>query len=224
VSNLLQELSEKDVFKHFPPDVLSNLVEHSLSRKIQVGEYLCRQGFVWPFVLYMEEGQLSWAMLSSSGKEHTLFKIKQDEIFWAHSFFDDQPMPASLTAEKTALVHIWPKDLILPLLMKYPKAMWDIPNKLIGTMREARKIIYGLAFQPVASRLAGYLLNNLESPEQDSIEREMTLDEIASVLATSSEVVCRLLYDFQSQGMLKITRTQITLEDQIALEKLHLLS
>ena len=224
MSNLLQELSGEDVFKHFPPDVLANLAEHSLSKKIQVGEYLCRQDYVWPYVLYIEEGQLSWAMLSSSGKEHTLFKIKQNEIFWAHSFFDDQPMPASLSAEKAVLVHIWSRDLILPLLMKYPKAMWDIPKKLTSTMREARKIIYSLAFQAVASRLAGYILDNLESPEQNSIDREMTLDEIASVLATSSEVVCRLLYEFQSQGILKITRTQITLEDQIALEKLQSLS
>ena len=30
-------------------------------------------------------------------------------------------------------------------------------------MRNAREIIYGLAFQPVAGRLAGYLLDNLES-------------------------------------------------------------
>ena len=91
-------------------------------------------------------------------------------------------------------------------------------------MREARKIIYSLAFQPVASRLAGYLLDNLESPEKDSIDREMTLEEIASVLATSAEVVCRLLYEFQSEGILKITRTKITLEDQLALEKLYSLS
>ncbi len=91
-------------------------------------------------------------------------------------------------------------------------------------MRNAREIIYGLAFQPVAGRLAGYLLDNLESEDHSSIEREMTLEEIASVLATSAEVVCRLLYQFQTDGILKITRTQISLEDQTALEKLKTLS
>ncbi len=49
----------------------------------------------------------------------------------------------------------------------------------------------------------------------------MTLEEIATVLATSPEVVCRLLYQFQTDGILKITRTQISLEDQLALEKLR---
>jgi len=224
LNDLNRDLSRKDVFKQFPPDILEELAGYSLSRKFTGDEYLCRQGEVWPYVLYLAEGQLSWSMLSSGGKEHQLFKVKKGDIFWAHSFFDDQPMPASLSADGPVLIYIWPKDTMLPLLMKYPKAMWDIPKKLTGTMREAREIIYSLAFQPVASRLAGYLLDNLESSGQDYFEREMTLEEIATVLATSAEVVCRLLYQFQKDGILKITRTQISLEDQMALQKLKSLS
>jgi len=224
MTDLRQKLTSKDVFRHFPKDVLARLVDHSLSRNISAKEHLCRQGEIWPFVLFLEKGQLNWSMLSSQGKEHQLFKIKTGEIFWAHSFFDDQPMPASLKADKTVLAHLWSKETVLPILMKYPKAMWDIPRKLTSTMRSAREIIYRLAFQPVSSRLAGFLLDNLESPQHDSIEREMTLEEIASVLATSAEVVCRLLYQFQADGILKITRTHISFEDQTALEKLKTLS
>ena len=224
MTDLQQMLSSKDVFKHFPAEVLAQIVKYSLCRKLAAGEYLNRQGKIWPYVLFLEEGQLNWSMLSAGGKEHQLFKIKSGDVFWAHSFFDDLPMPASLKADKSILIHLWPKDFMLPLLMKYPEAMWDIPKNLTDTMRSAREIIYGLAFQPVASRLAGYLLDNLESTEQRSIEREMTLEEIASVLATSAEVVCRLLYQFQTDGILKITRTQISLEDQTALEKLKNLS
>lgn len=224
MTDLQQMLSSKDVFKYFPPEVLDQIAKYSLSRKLAAGEHLNRQGKIWPYVLYLEEGQLSWSMLSAGGKEHQLFKIKPGDVFWAHSFFDDLPMPASLKADKSIHVHLWPKDFMLPLLMKYPKAMWDIPKNLTETMRNAREIIYGLAFQPVASRLAGFLLDNLESTEQRSIDREMTLEEIASILATSAEVVCRLLYQFQTDGILKITRTQISLEDQTALEKLKNLS
>ena len=224
MADLIKELSGKDVFSHFPAEVLSQLADYSLSRKLAGGEHLCHQGEVWPYVIYLAEGQLSWSMVSSGGKEHQLFKVKYGDVFWAHSIFDDQSMPASLSADGQVLAYIWPRDTILPLLMKYPKAMWDIPKILTGTMRSAREIIYGLAFQPVASRLAGYILDNLESTGQDSFSRDMTLEEIARVLATSAEVVCRLLYQFQTDGILKITRTQISLEDQRALEKLRTLS
>ncbi len=224
MTDLVKELSGKDVFSHFPTDVQAQLSDFSLSRKLVEGEHLCRQGEVWPYVIYLAEGQLNWSMVSSGGKEQQLFKVKSGDVFWAHSIFDDQPMPASLSADGKVLAYIWARDTILPMLMKYPRAMWDIPKKLTGTMRNARDIIYGLAFQPVASRLAGYILDNLESPGQDSFTRDMTLEEIAKVLATSAEVVCRLLYQFQTDGILKITRTQISLEDQRALEKLRTLS
>ena len=217
-------MSGKDVFKQFPPDVLVQLADYALLRKLTSGEYLCHQGKVWPYAVYLAGGHLNWSMVSSGGKEHQLFKVKTGDVFWAHSFFDDQPMPASLSADGPALAYIWPKDIVLPLLMKYPQAMWDIPKKLTATMRDAREIIYRLAFQPVASRLAGFILDNLELSGQDSFDREMTLEEIATVLATSAEVVCRLLYQFQTDGILKITRTQISLEDQAALQKLKALS
>lgn len=223
--DLQQVIAEQEVFRHLPQEEIINLVDHSISRKILTGEYLCRQGDPWPYVLFLAEGQLSWSMLSDAGKEHQLFKIKTGEIFWGHTFFDDNPMPASLKADRNILAYLWPKEQIFPLLMKYPKAMWDIPQKLTATMRSAREIIYRLAFQPVSGRLAGFLLDNLEASSlQDTIEREMTLEEIASVLATSSEVVCRLLYQFQEEGILKISRTQISLEDQAALEKLKSLT
>lgn len=224
MTDITNELSGMEVFAHFPSEVLSQLVEYSLSKKLVAGEHLCRQGEVWPYVTFLVEGQLNWSMVSSGGKEHLLFKVKTGDVFWAHSIFDDQPMPASLSADGQVLAYLWSRDTILPLLMKYPRAMWDIPKKLTDTMRSAREIIYGLAFQPVASRLAGYILDNLESSGQNSFTRDMTLEEIATVLATSAEVVCRLLYQFQTDGILKITRTQISLEDQRALEKLRSLS
>ncbi len=224
MTDLTKELSAKDVFANFPAEVLAHLVDYSLSRKLVEGEHLCRQGEIWPYVIYLDEGKLSWSMVSSGGKEHQLFTIKNEQVFWAHSIFDDQSMPASLVSVQDSEAYVWSRDLILPILKKYPDAMWEITKKLTGIMREAREIIYGLAFQPLAARLAGFLLNSLEEPDNNSLEREMTLEEMAAVLATSPEVVCRLLYQFQTDGILKITRTHITLEDPGALKKLKSLS
>ena len=217
-------LSEKNVFRKLPSNEITKLVEYAIIRKLSPGEYLCRQGETWPYVVYLAEGQLRWSLLSSGGKEHQLFTINNEQIFWAHSIFDDQPMPASLVSIQNIEAYVWSRDLILPILKKYPDAMWEITKNLTGIMREAREIIYGLAFQPLAARLAGFLLNNLKEPENDSLEREMTLEQMASVLATSPEVVCRLLYQFQTDGILKITRTHITLEDPVALQNLNSLS
>ena len=213
-------LSEKQVFNQFPPEVLREVMQRGISRKLLPGEYLCHQGETWPCVVLVTDGRLRWLMLSASGKEHQLFALESGEVFWAHSLFDDQPMPASLVADKQVEALVWPREIILPYLKRYPDVMWEVTGLLTRIMRRAREIIYGLAFQPVASRLAGYLLDNLRDAEQDTFEREMTLEDIAAVLATSPEVVCRLLYQFQADEILKVNRTQITLQDRAALQDL----
>jgi CRP/FNR family transcriptional regulator len=213
-------LSEKQVFNQFPREVLSEVMQRGIPRKLLSGEYLCHQGDSWPCVVLVIDGRLRWLMLSASGKEHQLFALESGEVFWAHSLFDDQPMPASLVADKQVEALVWPREIILPYLKRYPDVMWEVTGLLTRIMRRAREIIYGLAFQPVASRLAGYLLDNLQDAEQDTFEREMTLEDIAAILATSPEVVCRLLYQFQADEILKVNRTQITLQDRAALQDL----
>jgi len=91
---------------------------------------------------------------------------------------------------------------------------------LTKTMRKAREIIYGLAFQPVAGRLASLLLDRFADPGDTSVERDLTLSAIASRVASSPEVVCRVLQQFQTEGVLEVTRATITLFDRGALEGL----
>ncbi len=64
----IEELSGKDVFTKFPTDVLAQLVDYSLARKFVDGEYLCRQGEVWPYVIYLDEGQLKLVNVVFRGK------------------------------------------------------------------------------------------------------------------------------------------------------------
>jgi CRP-like cAMP-binding protein len=62
-------------------------------------------------------------------------------------------------------------------------------------------------------------LDRFSGPEDISVERDLTLNAIASRVASSPEVVCRVLQQFQREGVLEVTRASITLHDRIALEK-----
>jgi CRP-like cAMP-binding protein len=213
MADLIQALAKNHGFRKIPVSELETLVSNSIYRRLNDREYLCIQDDVYPYVILIVSGKLRWVMLSATGKEHQLFMIEPGSVFWSHSFFDDQPMPASLVASKSTDVYLWHRDVILPSLYRYPDALFDVTKKLTATMRRAREIIYGLAFQPVAGRLASFILSSLEDSPDPSLERDMTLEDIASVCATSPEVVCRLLYQFQDDGLINITRTHITLQD-----------
>jgi CRP-like cAMP-binding protein len=210
---LIDHLTQNPVFGKLPLAELESIGKMTVSRQLSKGESLCFQEDIWPYFVFVASGRLRWVMLSAGGKEHQLFALNSGEVFWAHSFFDDEPMPASLTAAKKTRVYVVHREKLLPILYRNPEALFEITRMLTGIMRKAREIIYGLAFQPVAGRLANFIISSLDDPGNPSLERDMTLEDIATVCATSPEVVCRLLYQFQTDGLVQITRTRITIND-----------
>jgi len=220
MDNLTLQLTKAEFFNKFSDADRAVLVRLAIPRKLQPGEFCCYQGDVWPNAIFLAEGSLQWAMLSLAGREYTFFTLSPGEVFWGHSMFDNQPMPASLMATQDSTVYRWSRDAILPILYRHPETLWEITGMLTKTMRKAREIIYGLAFQPVAGRLASLLLDRFADPGDTSVERDLTLSAIASRVASSPEVVCRVLQQFQTEGVLEVTRATITLFDRGALEGL----
>ena len=67
-------------------------------------------------------------------------------------------------------------------------------------------------------RLAGFLLE--ESALEGSPSLKMTHERIANHLGTAREVVTRMLRYFQSEGMVRLSRGEITITDEKGLRKL----
>ena len=63
-------------------------------------------------------------------------------------------------------------------------------------------------------------LDSFYEQEGATMERDLTLSEIATMVASSPEVICRVLHNFQAEGILDVTRAHITLHDRDALSRL----
>jgi CRP-like cAMP-binding protein len=220
MNDLLHHLQQSSTFRQLPPKEIDLLVRQAIPKKLRAGDYLCHQGDVWQYTVLLGKGELRWAMISVGGREQVLFRVLPGHVFWAHSMFDGQPMPASLQAAKTSQVYLWSKEMIAPLLTRNPAVMWEILGRMTAIMRQAREVIYGLAFKPVAGRLAKLLLEQAAGQAGQPIQRELTLNEIAATIATSQEVVCRLLYQFQSDKLIELDRACFRLSDTAGLEQL----
>ncbi|MEA3351393.1 MAG: Crp/Fnr family transcriptional regulator [Chloroflexota bacterium] len=219
MDDLTLRLSQTDVFKQLPERERSHLAKMAVRHKLEPGDFLVYQGDQWSKLLLIGSGALKWLLLSESGKEYVFFTLESGSLFWGHTIFDDQPMPASLAATKPTEVYTWAKELIQPVLYRYPEAMWEIGKSLASIMRRNREVVINLAFRHVAGRLAKLLLD-ISSEDTKQIERDFTLNDLATMVASSPEVVCRILYDLQDKEMLEITRTQIVLHDRHSLSNL----
>ncbi len=216
---LIASLKEAEVLGKFTNNQKQQLISLAIRRVLKRDETLYWQGDLWSYVLLITGGQLRSVIHALDGRSYVVSTWENGEEFWAHTLFDGEPMPSTLEAVQESIVYQWDGETVLRILFENPAAARALLRRQIKLIRKRRETIADLAFQPVTGRLAKLLLEKVPLSET-SAQRDLTLDQIASMVASSPEVVCRTLYQLQRDGMLQVTRASITLHDRAALERL----
>ncbi|MCU0486956.1 MAG: Crp/Fnr family transcriptional regulator [Anaerolineales bacterium] len=206
-------IARHPVFSGLPPDQIAFLTTSSTTRQLQKGEFLTLQGDLWPYLFLVLRGQVHAHKMSLEGRNFIVTSLQTGDLFWGLAFFqEDTPMPVTLEAVKPAQVRLWARPDLLPFLLQNGQVAWNLSCLMVQRMSQASEIIHTLAFQPVAGRLARFLVDL--SPEQNSpVARSLTLDEMAARVGSTREVVCRFLQRFANDGLIDITRTEFTIND-----------
>lgn len=217
---ILDCLSQAPVFSKLTERERADLAAVATEKKYSKDEYVCWQGEVWPHVAYIASGRLEWAMLSPEGRRQVVFTLRPCEVVWGHSVVDGLSMPASLEVREDAVLYLWERDAILPIIQKNAQAAWDISNILIRYMRNVREVVYGFAFHPVAGRLARLLLTHYNPADGKPAPRNLTLDQMADTVGTTRELVSRTLHRFADEGLIRVNRVEFAFLDRDRLENL----
>ena len=191
------------------------LAEQAIRRDLQKGETLALQGDVWPYLFLVAEGEVDAVKVSSEGRNLLVTTFGTGELFWGLAFFQEEaPLLATLEAHCPARVFLWSRQQIKPVFLEHGQMGWELCRLMIQRMQRASAIVEELAFQPVAGRLARLLLDHFSSAGDQTIERSLTLDEMASRVGTTREMVCRALYRFADKKLIDVTRTEFVLTDK----------
>jgi CRP-like cAMP-binding protein len=219
MQDLVALLDHADVLGKFTTSEKQRLASLSVRRVLKRGETLYWQGDLWTNVFFIATGRLQSVINSLDGRSFVVFTWDAGNDFWGHSLFDGEPMPSTMEAVQDSVIYLWEGEDVLRILFGNPEAIRALLRRETQMIRKRRETISELAFQPVTGRLAKLLLERIPASEK-STERDLTLDQIAAMVASSPEVVCRTLYQLQRGGMLRVTRASIDLQDRVALERL----
>jgi len=217
---LAGQLARAEVFGLLTPAERSKLAGVAQRKALRKGDILCYQGDERRFVLYIAEGMLRSVINAPDGREYVVSTWEAGKEFWSHTLFDGDPLPSTLEAVQASLVYQWAGETALELVLNDHKAVRGLLRRQTQLIRKRRENIYNLAFNPVAGRLARLVVEKFANAESPTVQRDLTLEEMASMVATSPEVICRILYQFQNEGMLSVNRATITLHNREELEKL----
>jgi CRP-like cAMP-binding protein len=218
LENLLQNNA---VFAWLSPSDAKELARLASGHTYQKDEKVILYGDVWPYLFLVGEGSMDAVKESSEGRNLLVTNFPKGQIFWGLAFFqEDAPMPVTLQAHEPSQLYLWPRDTVMPILIRNGRAAWELCRLMAVRMQYASGILNGLAFQSVAGRLARLLLDNFQTAGESSISRHLTLDEMAARVGSTREMVCRALYSFSDKNLLEVTRTEFVLTNREGLERL----
>lgn len=212
-------LNKTPIFRQLSEQDLVDLARLATPKKIPNGEFLAMQGQIWPYLVLVESGILKTHKVSPQGRALGALRLKSGALFCSPTILDGEALPATLESDGGCDLFLWHGDRILPYLKRYNQAMWDLSMLFVKRMRQASDMVEDLAFQPVASRVARLLLKQYQQSGDEHVERDLTLDEMATMIGTTPVMVCKVLSQFADQGFLKVTRTEIEFINREQLEK-----
>lgn len=214
-SDLAWRLAHNTVFEQFTGTQREAAAASAHHRHYPAGAFITHYGDTWPYLFMVGAGTVNALKESADGRQLIVLTLKPGELFWGLAFFNEgMATPVAQQAHEAADLHIWSRDALLPLLLETPHAMWRLSQIMVVRMAQASQILEGLAFQPVSGRLARFLLDQFSSAGEPSLDRNLTLDDIAARIGSTREMVCRALYQFSDKDFIHITRTEFTLIDR----------
>ncbi|MCA9830322.1 MAG: Crp/Fnr family transcriptional regulator [Dehalococcoidia bacterium] len=209
---------------------LSDDESEALARELPVTTYSPRemvlhQGEPVAGVYVTVAGRARLFVTSGDGKEQTLRILTRGDTFAEVPVFDGGDSPATVEALDHFEVIVISRERLRALIRTHPDVADAVLQHFARRLRGFTAIIEQVSLQSVTSRLARYLYQTakVEGTRSGStiiVQREVTVHDLATIVGSVREVVTRYLKEFESQGILTISRREFVIHDMGALEVL----
>ena len=195
---------------------------HALNlRTVKKGTILHNGSLDCTGLLLIKAGQLRAYILSDEGREITIYRLFDRDmcLFSASCILRSIQFEITIQAEKDTQLWVIPAE-VYQSIMTESVSVANFTNELMASrFSEVMWLMEQIMWKSLDKRVAAFLL------EESSIERSDTLrithEAIANHLGSHREVITRTLRDFQSAGMVKLSRGRVIILDKERLEMLR---
>lgn len=176
------------------------------------GTVICNTGDKCQNLIILQEGQVRVSYPAADGRSITLYQVGAGEscILTASCIISPRTFPAIAKVEQKATGLAIPSEQVRSWLQTEPVWQQHLFDLLSQRMVDLISLVDALAFRHLDVRLANWLLK--KSGPKKIIHT--THQAIAEELASTREVISRLLKEFERDGLVKLTRGLIEVVDQ----------
>lgn len=199
--------------KHFPTlselDLRNKLLENAKMAKFNKGDVLLKKGQYVKLLPLVLNGAVKVVREDEEGREILIYYIKPGEscaLSFSAYMNNKQSDIKAVCDEETQLILV-PSSLVKDWLRLYPS--WQQFALQLYDIRFAELLhtVEDIAFKKMDERLVDYLKEKLSLQNRETLH--ITHQQIAQDLATSREVITRLLKQLAQKGMITLARNEI---------------
>lgn len=205
------------LFSDLREALIKQIADIATIKRVKKGTVLFQQGDPGEAVYVVKEGSIKISMVDEDGKEYIIHIMKKGEVFAEATLFNSGPYPANAEAvEDTALI-----VLNNARLEDFIKANSELALELIKIMakrlQDVSKQLNSLALRDAIGRTISVLIRLAEEKgekvEKGVIIRDISRQDLASMVGTTRETVTRILNQMSKGKLLELDRQKIIIKD-----------
>ena len=221
---MTDQLRINPLFSGLDEDGLSRIKAIAISRQIKKGRSLFIQGEEAKGFYLVLQGRIKIYRLSPQGKEYILRIVGPGETLAEAAVFSGKNYPAAADSLEDSRLYFFKKADFVHLIRQDPQLALNMISGLSLLLRNLAQQVEDLSLHEVSSRLARYLLdqvekNNLTLVNGVQIPLEVKKNLLASRLGTIGETLSRTLAKMKQRGLLEIKKDALIIQDQARLKE-----
>lgn len=203
------------IFASLHPAALQKLEAIARPAVYGDGEIVMLEGEPDKPAYFLLEGNVRVFRISADGREQDLIHLRAGEALnLPAAFSSDHRAPASAIAVGAAKMLFISGAELRRLTSEQPEIALAILRDLSDRLRHFTNLTHDLSLRNVRGRLARFLLTRASEPGR----ADWTQEQIAAQIGSVREVVSRTLRTFAKEGLVKIERQRILIQNIEALK------
>ena len=222
---LLELLKQVQYFSMLPAMELRKLAAGCRPATLPRGGRVFSEGDSCRGLFIIADGRVEIRQTSPRGREQVLHSEGPGATLGEGPLFDRGGYIASAVAIEPTRVFFLPRPALMALCLRRPAVALAIAEALARRMRGFAATVGDLAFRSVLERLAQFIEASAAPLGQSlsadvSVDLGLTQEQLAARLGTVRELVARSLAQLEKSGIIRRSRSVVTIRDPARLAAL----
>ena len=217
-------LKQTLLFRDLDDVILRSLARSAVEKQLAKDKILFIAGAEAAGLYVVIEGSVRAFRTGSDGREQVIHVERAVTTIAELPVFDDGAYPSTVAAEEESRVLFIAKEKVRAACLEHPQLALAAARLFASRLRNCAELVESLSLREVGQRLAEFLLDQAKKNSDATsgsvtFRQELTHNQLAARIGTVREVVSRVMFRLQEQGLITTKGRVITIPDRAALER-----